>query len=366
MKRKRIYVAATRQNDGKTIAALGLIAAFKKKVDKVGYIKPVGQHYLEIGTHLIDKDAILMKKVFDLEGELPDMSPVAVPRGFTEEYILAGDRQRLIERIKRGYENVAAGKDMVVIEGTGHAGVGSVFDMSNADTAQILDTKVVLVSCGGIGKPIDEIMLNKACFDQSGVEILGVIINKVQPEKLDKIKKFIKPGLERKGIKLFGVIPYSRNLSNPTIGQLMEDIKGELLSGKAGLETTVDNFVVGAMPPHTALDYFGAGTLLITPGNREDIILAALSGTILGEQAGYSVAGVILTGGICPHPAVCKLAEKSGIPMVLAAEDTFSIATQISDLIVKIRPEDTEKVKMAVEMIAKYVEVEKIFEELNK
>ena len=267
----KVYVGATRQNEGKTIVCLGLLNTFLKKFNKAGYIKPVGQQYSIVNGEEVDKDAILLRSVYNLKEKLKNMSPIAVPKGFTENYILHGNKTELQKRIVESFNRISKDKDMVVIEGTGHAGVGSVFDMSNAEVAKLLGAPVILVSCGGIGRPIDEIILNKPTFDARGVKILGVIINKVFPEKYDKINTLVRKGLERKNIEVLGVIPYNDVLSSPNISELLEDIGGKLLSGEEELDNTVNRIVVGAMPPHEALDYFGPGTLLITPGNREDI-----------------------------------------------------------------------------------------------
>ena len=220
----KVYVGATRQNEGKTVVCLGLLRAFLKRLHRVGYIKPVGQQFIVVDGEEVDKDAVLMKSAYKLRENLKDMSPIAVPRGFTENYILRGNKEELNKKVLEAYNRVAKDKKMVVIEGTGHAGVGSVFDMPNAEVAKILGAKVVLVSCGGIGRPIDEIMLNKPTFDALGVKILGAIINKVLPEKYDKINTFIRKGLAKKNIEVFGVIPHSDILSNPSMSELLEDI----------------------------------------------------------------------------------------------------------------------------------------------
>ena len=142
-KAKKVYIAATRQNDGKTIVSLGLLSAFIEKLGSVGYIKPVGQQYKEIKEHKIDKDAILMHDVYNLPDDYGDMSPIAVPKGFTENYILNGDKKALEKSILNAYKNISKNKEMVLIEGTGHAGVGSVFDLCNAEVAKLLGAKVI-------------------------------------------------------------------------------------------------------------------------------------------------------------------------------------------------------------------------------
>ena len=162
-----------------------------------------------------------------------------------------------------------SGKELVIIEGTGHAGVGSVFDLSNARVARLLGTKVVLIAAGGIGKPIDEIELNMALFEKEGVEVIGAIINKVRLEKYQKVKRIVKLGLKNRGIELLGVIPYRATLSMPNIQHIIQETDIELISKKIGLRNRIKNILVGAMEPHEALNYIEKESLLITPGDRK-------------------------------------------------------------------------------------------------
>lgn len=362
----KVYIGATRQNDGKTITCLGLIAGLIKRVGKVGYIKPVGQRFVEIDGAKVDEDAVLVKGVYNLEGSVVDMSPIAIPRYFTENYIDSPNREPLLATVKDSFARVEAGKNVVVIEGTGHAGVGSVFDMSNGDVASLLGSKVVIISSGGIGRPIDEIMLNKAMFDAAGVPIIGAIVNKVEEDKFEKVRSYVKRGLERKGIDLLGVMPFRPQLSNPTIQQLLDDIDGDLISGHRGLHNTVEKMVIGAMPPHQALEYLTRGTLLITPGTRDDLILAAMSSCLLDPSRDPCVAGMILTGGTPPQPSILELVEKTGIPVVLVSDDTYSVASRIAKLIVKIRPTDFDKIRSAEAMVEEFVDLDKIIERAGK
>ncbi len=360
----RAYVAATRQNDGKTITALGLLSAMRDHFKSVGYIKPVGQQVKIIDGEQVDKDACLMVEVFNIEQQPKDLSPIAIPRGFTEDYIMRGDPEKLRRKIQQSYLRASYGHDFMVIEGTGHAGVGSVIDLSNAEVAKLLHSPVIIVSQGGIGRPIDEIMLNKAVFDSMGIPILGAVINKVMPEKYDKIKSVVTAGLKNKGIDVLGVIPFVPSLSSPTIRQLLEDIKGELLSGEAGLDQSVTKIVVGAMTPHAALEFFRGDELLITPGDREDLILAAMSGCVIGISKAYCVKGVILTGGIKPNKTILKLVKRTNIPMIMVSNQTYETAQKLNNLIVKIRPEDTEKIRDATALIKKYVDIDRIVEKV--
>ena len=362
----RIYVAAAKQNDGKTTAALGLMNVIRESYPKIGYIKPVGQHFNVINSKKIDKDVSLMEDVFHIGSGLQNMSPVAVPRGFTEQYIHHGDKDDLKSQILSGFSRASKNRDFMIIEGTGHAGVGSVFDLSNAAVAKLLNSPVIIVASGGIGRPIDEIMLNKALFDSYGVEVLGVIINKVKPEKFEKINKVVRLGLDRLGISVLGVTPFFPILTSPNLQQVLEDMRGTLISGEKFLDRTISKFIVGAMPPSTALDYFKGDVLLITPGNREDLLLTALISASSGpDEDYYSVRGILLTGGLLPHQRVLHLLEQSHIVVIAVEDDTFTAAQRINNMIIKIKPHQVEKIKVVKSMVKEYVDVRMLFEKLG-
>src|SRR5216117_2705462 len=218
----RVFIAATRQNDGKTTASLGLLSVLQKRYPRVGYIKPVGQRFVEIEEQKIDEDTVLMDRVFRLNCPLVDMSPIAVEPDFTRKYLQSSNREALVKRIEKAFDRVAWEKDFVLCEGSGHAGVGSVFDLSNAQIAKILGAKVIIVTQGGIGKPIDEVSLNQALFEREGVEIIGVIINKVVGTKVDYVADFARRGLKRKGLDLLGVIPHQKVLSIPSVAVIRD------------------------------------------------------------------------------------------------------------------------------------------------
>src|SRR3954469_4569843 len=213
----RLFIAATRQNDGKTTTSLGLIAALQQHYPRVGYIKPVGQRFIEIEEQKIDEDTVLMDSVYQLNCPLVDMSPIAVEPDFTRKYLANANYDLLVKKIQRAFDRVAWEKDFVLCEGSGHAGVGSVFDLSNAQVAKVLGAKVIIVTSGGIGKPIDEVSLNQALFEKEGVKIIGVIVNKVIADKVEYVTEFVRKGLRRKGLDLLGVIPHQEMLSRPTL-----------------------------------------------------------------------------------------------------------------------------------------------------
>ena len=358
----RVFIAATRQNDGKTTTSLGLLSALQRRYPRIGYIKPVGQRFVEIEEQKIDEDTVLMDRVYRLNCPLVDMSPIAVEPDFTRKYLESANNEALVKKIQLAFDRVAWEKDFVLCEGSGHAGVGSVFDLSNAQVAKILKAKVIIVSQGGIGKPIDEVSLNQALFEKEGVEIIGVILNKVLPGKVDYVSDFARRGLKRKGLELLGVIPHRSILSSPTLGLIQEELKAEMLNPSSQLLNLVNDVVVGAMSVHNALKYFKPGVLLITPGDREDIILAAA--TLLGKAGDPQLAGVVLTGNLRPSSTVLKVIQGAAFPILLAPQDSYEVASKVHDLTIKTRPDDLEKISLIRDLIAKYVDVNKILKSL--
>ena len=356
----RVFIAATRQNDGKTTTSLGLLAALQKFYPRVGYIKPVGQRFVEIDEQKIDEDTVLMDRVYGLNCPLVDMSPIPIEPDFTRRYLVSSNHDALVKRIQGAFDRVAWEKDFVLCEGSGHAGVGAVFDLSNARVAKLLSAKVVIVSQGGIGKPIDEVSLNQALFEKEGVEIIGVILNKVLIEKLEFITEFAREGLKRKGLELLGVIPHKPILSNPTVGLVAEELQAQRLNAAGNLSRIVADVVVGAMGVEHAQGFFTKDQLVITPGDREDIILAAARAEANVPPAG--LAGLILTGGHRPGEALMRTIRGLPFPVLLAKPDSYDVAAQVHDVIVKIRPDDTEKIAMVRDLIARYVDVNRILQ----
>jgi BioD-like phosphotransacetylase family protein len=358
----RVFIAATRQNDGKTTASLGLLAALQNVYPRIGYIKPVGQRFVEIEEQKIDEDTVLMDRVYQLNCPLVDMSPIAVEPDFTRKYLESSNYYALVKRIQKAFDRVAWEKDLVLCEGSGHAGVGSVFDLSNARVAKLLGAKVIIVTQGGIGKPIDEVSLNQALFEKEGVEIIGVILNKVLGEKIDYITEFARRGLKRKGLELLGVVPHQPVLSQPTMELIREELNAEVLNQSDEFHNSVQEVLIGAMGVQNALHLFKKGVLIITPGDREDIILAVAS--TLSDEGDRGLAGMILTRNLKPSKESLEVIGKMPFPVLSAADDSYDVASRVHDLTVKIRPDDTQKIALIRDLIAQHVDTNKILEAL--
>ncbi|MEI8340688.1 MAG: AAA family ATPase [Verrucomicrobiota bacterium] len=359
----RIFVAATQQNDGKTTTAVGLFAALRERLGRIGFIKPVGQRFVEIEGNKIDEDTVLIDQTFGVKTPLEAMSPIAIEPDFTRKYIENANHDFFVKRLQNSFDRAAWEKDFMIIEGSGHAGVGSVFDLSNARVASLLGSKVILVTRGGIGRAIDEAALNKALFDKEGVELIGVVINKVLPEKFEYIQDIVGRGLGRLGIELLGCIPVEPILGHATLGQVTKEVDGQFIAGKNFGRRLVRKVIIGAMNSHHVTEYFQHGTLVVTPGDREDIILAAISACAPGYGS-KALTGLVLSGNLEPHPNVIEMIHNSNLPVITSPLDSYTVAHAIHNMTVKTLPGDHEKIEKIQSLIATHINIDRLLERL--
>ncbi len=357
----RIFVAATRMDDGKTTTSVGLFAAYQQRYPRIGFIKPVGQRFVNVEGAKIDEDTVLINDTYHPHTPLKAMSPIAVEPDFTRRYLSGGITHQLHDRVRNAFDIAAWEKDFVIIEGTGHAGVGSVFDLSNATVARLLQSKVIIVARAGIGRPIDEIALNLALFEKQGVEVIGAIINKVVPEKMAMLKEYAALGLAKLGLPLLGVVPMHTELYKPTVNQACVRLKGEFIAGAQHKRRRIARIGVGAMSVKNAERLLLPGTLIITPGDREDLISMILEDDHRGSSRG-GLAGVVLTDGILPPEYVLAQIRERSIPFVSTSADISTAAAAIAHMTVKTEVGDRDKIGVIQNLIQDHVQIERILE----
>ena len=354
---KALFVAATGQDAGKTTTCVGLMHLLQSMGLRTGFIKPVGQSYVEVDDITVDKDALLMKVVYDLPDELCWMSPVIIPAGFTTEYINNREKYgHLKTRITEAFSELARDKDVIIVEGTGHAGVGSVVDLSNATVARLLGAEAVVVTGGGIGSAIDELMLNTVMMQSQGVAILGTIVNKVLESKYEKIRQVVSADLEHKQIAPLGFLPFKPLLSMPHMHQIKKCTGASVLCGAEGMNEFVENVVIAAMSPQNLIGQLKPGSLVLTPADRIDNILVAVSSHLLEQNSTQKIAGLLLAGGGIPGREILDLLQNRHIPVLYAEQDTYTVASRVFSLTVKTQASDLSKLKMIQSLYADHVD----------
>ena len=374
---RQLYLAATGQNRGKTTAALGLFDGFLRRGLDAGFMKPVGQRTVIDDGEPADEDAVLMRTTFGLREPYSVLSPVHIPRGFTKAYIAGEVVEDLGAKITTAHA-AFRDRDILLIEGTGHTGVGAVIGLSNAAVAASLGAPAIIISEGGVGRPIDEIVLNASLFRQHGVPVAGAIVNKVDIKAQPGIQTVLERGLAPYDIPLLGMLPVRPILSNPTLELILEGVRGETLHPGPDLERVIDGVAIGAMEPGHMLERVGPGTLVIVPGDREDVILTLTTAHLMGTPRAATVdeltrptlalddghagaaIGLVLTGGYRPRKAVIEAIRRADLFATLVPKDTYTVASEVHDLLVKTHAADREKIAEIKALVGANLDIDRI------
>lgn len=359
--KKAFFVASTGQHVGKTTTCLGLLSGLKKRFKDVGFIKPIGQEHVETENGIsVDKDVLLFKDHFQLKDPYEMMSPVIFPRGFTRDYLDSKiPNESLVECIEYCYEHMISENDSIVIEGTGHVGVGTIAELDNAKVASLLGVKMVIIASGGLGSSFDAIALNKALCDVYQVPIAGIILNRVLPKKRDMIIEYMSKALKRWDIPLLGCIPYDAFLSNPTISDYASLFKTELISGEEFKYRHFEHIRLIATSLDVYMGLIAPSQLIITPASREDIILATLSkhwDVKIENPHSDLKAGMILTGSQPPSKSLIEELKKSNVPCFYTPKNTYESMMHITSYTAKLRNEDSLRVEEAIDLVERHID----------
>lgn len=361
---KRIYMAATSQHVGKTTCTLGLTAALRRRGLNVGYCKPVGQEFVDLGDLKVDKDALLFSTIMGFILDPALHSPVIVGSGLTKSYIENPGDYQFAQRVLHAANSLDSVHDVVVMEGTGHPGVGSVIDLSNADVAALTGAGVVMVVEGGIGSTIDELNVNLALFREQKLPILGVIVNKVLPDKMEQVRHYVGKKLDRYGIPLLGVLPFDKTLTFPIMETILQAVKGKVVFHEERLDNRIEHIISGSLVERR--EFSGFHNLLVVVNFRRldhtiDIIeeVARQRG-----MEGSPLAGIIVNGEGDFVPEFlddfsCKdYVEKHSIPVIATTLDTYGAALKIGKIEVKINTRTLWKAERAVELFQQHVQLD--------
>lgn len=355
-----IFVASTGQHVGKTTSCLGLFSGLKKRFSQVGYMKPVGQEHVETARgSRVDKDVLLFKEHFGLKDSPELMSPVLVPQGFTRDYLdgkISGES--LIQKIEQSFESLSKKNAFVVVEGTGHCGVGSIINLNNVQVAAQLKLPILLIASGGLGSAFDELALSKNLCDTYGVRVLGVLLNRVLPEKKAMIETYMQKALQQWNIPLLGCIPFDPFLSYSTMKDFAGLFKTELLTGERHQMRHFQHIRLVATSVETYRELIVQNQLVITPANREDIILATLTkhwDYKIGHPHEDLEGGMILTGDHPPRHYILEELKKAEIPTIYVPLHSYAAMQKINFFTSKIRQDDLEKVSEAIDVVESHV-----------
>ncbi|MEO9891026.1 phosphate acetyltransferase [Aurantibacter sp.] len=358
---KAIYIATTEPDSGKSIVSLGLMQLLLGKAAKVGYFRPIID---DLKAGKIDGHTRTISSYFNLDIKSEDA--YAFMRSEVIKMKNENRDEEIISKIIEKYKAIEERFDFVLVEGTSFTGEGNIIEFDiNVVVAKNLGIPAILLA-SGVDKTLEGLIGNLQIaydsFRDKGVNVLAVIGNKVLPENLELVIDGLKKQLP--DTVLVNAIPLNTILSNPSVKEIKDALQGKVLFGESYINNQVDGFSVGAMQLRNYLVHLKENGLVITPGDRADIILGALQANI---SANYpAVSGIVLTGGITPEDTICKLIEglSDVVPIISVAGGTFAIANKIGGIKSKMYAENIEKIKISISDFEKYVSTDKLAESL--
>ena len=362
-----IYLTGFWQHAGKTVTSLGIISQLRKHLDpsQIGYLKPVGQQLVNLqGGLSIDKDVKLLE-VFSGIPDLPvaRLSPVRFGPTFTRDFLDNDDPDRVTKELERDIlasVEQLADKRIVIAEGSGHPGVGSVVGLSNAAVGKLLGADTIFVSGGGIGRAIDMIDVDLTYFLYHGCRVRGLIVNKVAPGKMEQVRHYITPKLLNARysaaaggeLHVFGYLPEIDDLPHPSMRVILDTLSdahplGDT-NGLAWLRPCGSVRTISLPIQFLKLSpYIHPRDLLIISASSSPRIRKLLEYHRETEGQG-GVGGLVLTCGETERIEDEMRDEivASGVPAVYVQDDSASTEERLFGLYrsTKLQPFDTAKV----------------------
>jgi len=358
---KTVFITSTEPYSGKSIVSLGLINMLLGKAQKIGYFKPIINRSLEDGK----SDHIqTVLSYFDLPVSYEDA------HAFTwEEAMQQSENEsqgEMIDTIIRKYKQLEDKYDFTVIEGSDYQGEGTAFEFEvNASIAKNLGAPVIVVVSGEnkttaqVANAAITVVRN---FEAREIQVLAVVANKVSLEQVDDVTELLAVQLPPSVIVT--VIPATRGLQAPTMKEIYESLDAKLLFGEERLNNQVDNFITGAMQVPNFLNFIKENVLVITPGDRGDIIIATLQANLATSYP--QIAGIILTADTEPEEPIIRLIKglQTVVPILSVKTGTFQTTTEVGNIRSKITADNTKKIQLAIDVFNKHVDVAKLDERI--
>ena len=359
---KAIYIATSEHNSGKSIITLGLMSMLIGKTAKVGYFRPIIEDF-EHGK--IDNHIETVISHFKLDIAFEDAYAITKSKLIKKKN--KGKLGEVLDLIIEKYKRLEEQCDFVLVEGTSFSGEGTVIELDmNVLIAKNLGIPTIIVGTG-IDKTLEELIdglhLTYNSYKQKEVEVLAIIVNKVIDQNIKEVTTGLKAILPNEVI--VNAIPLIPSLDNPTVKEIVDVLDAKILFGEAYLNNEVGHFSVGAMQLHNYLLHLHENALVITPGDRADLILGVLQAN---ESANYpTISGIVLTGNIVPEESIIKLIEglTSIVPILAVEGGTYGITNKIGNIKSQIYADNTLKIETSINTFDKYIDTENLATKLS-
>lgn len=352
---KAIYVATVESDSGKSLISLGLLRMMLTKSTKVGYFRPIINEFDNNGYDEHTNTAI---NFFNLDTNYKDC--FAYKQSEVVALLSEGKEDEVIQKVIEKYKKLEANYDYVLVEGTDFSGKGGIIELDiNLMIAKNLNIPALIVGSGNGKKKkdfINTMQLSYNSFISKEVDVIGIVANKIEEDEVDYIRKeLIKSFPEQLQID---IIPKIDFLAFPTVKEVVQALKGRVLFGAQFLDNAIGSYSTGAMQLRNYLTRIKENALVITPGDRADIILGALQANASKNYP--KIAGIILTGTIIPEESILKLIEgvQSTVPIVSVDGGTFGISNKIGAVKSKIYATHNKKILLSLDTFDTYVNAE--------
>lgn len=352
---KSIFIATTEAYSGKSVVALGLVNMLLGKTKKIGYFKPIININPSEGK---DGHIQTIIEYFNLGEKYSDS--YAFTRFDVLRQMENGGQGEMLNLIIRKFKKLEEEYDFTVVEGSDFLGEGTAFEFElNLSIVKNLSTPVIIVSTGEnktTAEIISAVLNAFRNFHSKEVQVLAVVVNKVRAEQVNDVHELLTTQLPKAII--LAVIPLNKTLLSPSMKEIYENLRGDLLFGEENLSNQVDNVVIGAMNVPHFLNHIKENVLIITPGDRGDMIVAALQANISISYP--KVSGIVLTAGFMPEEPIMRLLQglQSIIPIILVPSGTFETSAKIGAIKSRITPDNIKKIQLAINIFERDVDVQ--------
>ncbi|WP_243374251.1 AAA family ATPase [Geotalea sp. SG265] len=357
---RKIFVAATGQNTGKTTISLSLVHLARQRYKRVGFIKAIGPKCQQFNDIVVDKDAALMARVFGMEEDIHLMSPVVLGRGSTKRFLDGQLTTAELEgKLRHAFHEMERKYDFLVIEGAGHGGVGSVVGLSNGRVASLCGAPVIMVSGGGIGNVIDSVLLNLPLYQAEGCPVRALMVNKLLQDKREASLGYLQKAFSPLPLPVMAGFDYSPILANPTLNHIARLLDHPLNGDPSARSRIVHHVQLGAASSQKVIDLLEESTLLITTSSRDELIVTISS---LYHIPAYreKIAGLVIPGQAPVSNVTQKILDASGIPYIRIFQSTADVFSTITGHISKISVEDEEKIQLICSSAERTIDFEGI------
>lgn len=354
---KKIFIAATGQQCGKTSISIALLHLARQHYRRVGFIKPLGPKPTRYCGRWMDQDAALLTRIFHLDSDLSFMSPVVLHHESTRQ-VLDGKitPESLERRILQAAQALEGRCDLLIVEGAGHGGVGSVVNLNNARIARLLDAPVLMVAEAGIGQVVDNVHLNMALYHQENVDLRLLLINKLFPEKRRYTMEYLQRAFSRHPFPVMAGFDYSPILANPTLRHVAKLLKAPLRGNRKCATRIIHQVHLGAASTQRVVDIMEDATLLIVTSSRNELLVTLASLYNVPEYRNR-IAGLVIPGVLPVSQVSQQILDRSHIPYIrtesLSSTEVFSA---IDKDVSKINPEDYEKIHLLKSMAEQHLD----------